>query len=151
MQVVENVALISINATLVVQLVSFLIFMVLLNKVMIRPLRTIMTERDAYIQQVGEDLAAAGEAFVQIADRIDSQEAQARKAAFQVREEIETAGRQSVAGLLAETKREIDDLRSAAQVETDLKIAAARKDLQDEAEMLSDQMITALLGPRRVS
>ena len=151
MQVVENVALISINATLVVQLVSFLIFMVLFNRVMIRPLRTVMTARKSYIQQVGQDLAAAGEAFEQIVGQIERQEAEARKTAFQIRDEVETAGRQSISSLLARTRREIDELRSQAQAETDRKITAARKNIQAEAEMLSDRMIIALLGPREVS
>ena len=72
MEVVENVALISINATMVVQLISFLIFMVLLNRIMVRPLRTIMNERQSYIKQVGQDLTAAVESFEQISNQIVS-------------------------------------------------------------------------------
>ena len=151
MQVVENVALISINATLVAQLVSFLVFMVLLNRIMIRPLRKIMTERQSYIQKVGDELTAAGEAFDQISGQVEIQEAQARQTAFKIRDEIETTGRQSVAGMLDKTKQEIDGLRSEAQAETDRKIADARKNIEAEAETLSDQMVAALLGPRRVS
>lgn len=148
MQVVQNVALISINSTWVVQLVSFLIFMLVLNRVMIRPLRTIMTERDSYIRQVGEELNAAGESLKQISGQIEHQESEARNAAFQIREEIETAGRQSVAGLMDQTKKEIQGLRSEAQADADRKIAAARGKMQAEAETLSDRMITVLLGSR---
>ncbi len=151
MEVVKNVALISINATLVIQLVSFLIFVVLLNRVMIRPLRKTMTERQFFIETAGEDLTAAGEAFDKIAAQIRSQEAEARDTALQIRDEIETAGRQSVTSLLNQTKQEIDDIRSKAQLETDRKIASARENIEAEAEMLSDQMVSALLGPRRVS
>jgi len=45
MQIVSNVALISINETMVVQLISFLIFLFVINRVMFRPLRESMHER----------------------------------------------------------------------------------------------------------
>ncbi len=151
MQVVENVALISINATLVIQLVSFLFFMVLLNRVMIRPLRVIMNERETYIEQVGKDLVDAGDAFDQITVQISRQEEKARTTAFQIRDEIETSGRQSVADLLSKTKSEIDGFRSDAKRETDRKLVEARKDLDAEAEMIADKMVSALLGSGRQS
>ena len=40
MQIISNIALISINETLVVQLISFLIFLFIINRIMFRPLRT---------------------------------------------------------------------------------------------------------------
>ncbi len=150
MEVVQNIALISINATAVVQLVSFLLFMALFNRVMIRPLRKIMTAREAHIQKVGADLTAAGETFELISGQIKEEETQARATASRIREEIETAGRQSVAGLLDQTRREVDALRTEAQSETDHKIAVARKNIQTEAQALCDMMVTTLLAPRSI-
>jgi F-type H+-transporting ATPase subunit b len=92
MQVVENIALISINATMVVQLVSFLIFMVLFNRIMIRPLRTIMNERERFVEKVRTDVRAAGEALGEMTRQIERQESEARLAASKVREEIVEAG-----------------------------------------------------------
>ena len=45
MQIITNIALISINETLIVQLLSFLIFLFIINRVMIRPLRGVMSDR----------------------------------------------------------------------------------------------------------
>ena len=39
MQIISNIALISINETLIVQLISFLIFLFVINRIMFRPLR----------------------------------------------------------------------------------------------------------------
>ena len=148
MQVVENVALISINATLVVQLISFLIFMVLLNRVMIRPLRTTMTERDLFVDKVKEDVVAANEAFKEVARQIEVQESEARQAATKVREEIVEAGQRSVSEVLDQTRQEIDELKAAAQEDANARITAARGRIQTEAETLADQMVAALLNRR---
>ena len=148
MQVVENVALISINATMVVQLVSFLIFMVLFNRVMIRPLRTIMTERQAFVQRVRDDVVAAASAFDEIARQIEHQESEARQAASNVREQLVEAGQQSVADVLNQTREEIGAMRRSAQKEADETISAARESIQAEAEHLADHMVAALLEQR---
>ena len=148
MQVVENVALISINATLVVQLISFLIFMVVFNRIMIRPLRTIMSERERFVDKVKSDVLAAGEAFEDIAHQIERQESEARVAASKIREELIAAGQQSVNDVLSDTRQEIGAMRSAAQKEADETIAVARKRIQDEAEGLADHMIASLLKRR---
>ncbi len=148
MQVVQNVALISINATMVVQLISFLIFMVLFNRVMIRPLRRIMVEREHFVKKVRSDVQAAGKAFDEMAQQIERQESEARRAAVKVREEILDAGQHSVADVLAKTRQEVVKLRTAAQQEADAAIAAARQRIKAEAELLADHMVASLLNRR---
>lgn len=145
MEIVQNIALISINATLVVQLISFLLFVALFNRVMVRPLRQVMTERESYTQRMSEEVVSASQAYVQIAQQIKAQEADARKAAFEMRDEIETAGKQSADELLDRTRKEISGLKEKARQEADAKITNARRLIQSEAETLADQMIVTLL------
>ncbi|MGD9366722.1 MAG: hypothetical protein PVH87_13565 [Desulfobacteraceae bacterium] len=151
MQVVENVALISINATLLVQLISFLVFMILFNRIMIRPLRKVMSERDNYMVQVRHKINEIDSSYKEISQQIKTQEAEARRAAFEIRAEIEAAGQHSVDDLMEKTKREIADLRSAAQQETDAKIVKARQKVSAQADGLADQMIASLLSWRSLS
>lgn len=145
MEIVENVALISINATFVVQLVSFLLFMTLLNRIMIRPLRKIMAEREQYLEKVQQEIHAAHEGYVQIGQKIQDQESEARKAAFTIREEMERKAQRSASDTIAQTKSEIESLRSESQRQADEKIAAARQQIEREADMLADRMIDVLL------
>ena len=49
MHIVSNIALISINETLIIQLVSFLIFLFLINRIMFRPLSHVMVERENHL------------------------------------------------------------------------------------------------------
>jgi F-type H+-transporting ATPase subunit b len=148
MEIVENVALISINATLVVQLLSFLLFMALFNRIMIRPLRKVMTERDHYLTKVQQEIHAAHEGYDQISRQIQDQERDTRRAAFKIREEIETQAQISASDTLAQTKMEIQSRRIASQQQADEKIAEMRRQIEHEAEAIADRMVDALLDRR---
>ena len=56
MEIVSNIALISINETLIVQMVSFLIFMFVMNMVMFRPLNRVMKKRSEYMESLKQDM-----------------------------------------------------------------------------------------------
>ncbi len=146
MQVVENVALISINATLLVQLISFLVFMMLFNRILIRPVRKVMAEREEYLVQVREDIKEINHSYDAMSQQIVDQESEARKSAFKIRDEISEVGQRSIGDLMMRTKAEIDALRRSSQEETDAQIARAREKVAFEAEGVADRMIEALLG-----
>ena len=148
MQVVQNVALISINPTLLVQLISFLVFMVLFNRILIRPVRKVMAEREQYLVQVREDIQQINHSYDSMSRQIRDQEAEARISAFKIRDEISEAGQRSIGELMMRTKGEIEELRRAAQEKTDAQIASAREKVAFEAEGVADRMIAALLGRR---
>lgn len=151
MQIVENMALISINATVVVQLVSFLIFMVILNRVMVKPLREMMTKRKTYVETVVEEIKEADAALRQINHQIESQENQVRGAAFKIQHRIEDEGQQAAHDIVDQTRKEIAEMRLKAQHENAAKISATRKRIESEAEPIADQMIAVLLGQRSAS
>ncbi len=56
MEIVSANALISINATFFVQLISFLLFMLVLNKVMVGPLRKVNAKRNDYINSIQDKI-----------------------------------------------------------------------------------------------
>lgn len=145
MEIVQNVALISINATLVVQLLSFLLFMTLLNRIMIRPLRKVMSEREQHLEKVQQQIHAAHEGYDQISHQIQEQESETRKAAFKIREEMEQQAQSSAGEAIAQTKSEIESLRNESQRQANEKITAARQQIAREADALADRMIDALL------
>lgn len=148
MEVVKNIALISINATMVVQLISFLVFVFLFNRIMVRPLRKVMNDRQDFTDRINEELVAANASFADISSQISAQESDARKTAFNMREDIEADGKQSAEKVLEQTRNEINALKEAAGKEADAKIMAARQQIEAEAETLSDQMANYLLERR---
>jgi F-type H+-transporting ATPase subunit b len=148
MEVVKNIALISINATLAVQLISFLVFAYLFNRIMVRPLRQVMTERQQHTDRMDEEIVAANDAYADISHQISAQEKVARKTAIKMRDDIETEGRQSADTVIEQTRKEIDALKATAWQEADAKIKEARRQIEAESDALSDQMANCLLERR---
>jgi F-type H+-transporting ATPase subunit b len=148
MEVVKNIALISINATMVVQLISFLVFVFLFNRIMVRPLRKVMNDRQDHAERINEEIVTANASFADISSQISAQESDARKTAFNMREDIEAEGKQSAEKVIEQTRNEINVLKEAAGKEADAKIMAARQQIEAESEALSDQMANYLLERR---
>lgn len=148
MEVVKNIALISINATMAVQLISFLAFAYLFNRIMVRPLRQVMTERQQYSDRMNDDIVMANDAYIDISHQISAQERDARKTAMKMRDDIEAEGQQSANTVIEQTRKEIDALKAAAWQEADAKIKEARRQIEAESDILSDQMANCLLERR---
>jgi F-type H+-transporting ATPase subunit b len=148
MEIVKNIALISINATLAVQLISFLVFAYLFNRIMVRPLRQVMTKRQQYTDRMDDDIVAANDAYADISHQISAQERDARKTAMKMRDDIEAEGRQSADAAIEQTRKEIDALKAVAWQEAAAKIKEARQQIEAESDTLSDQMANCLLERR---
>ncbi len=148
MQIVENIALISINATLFVQLGSFLLFMVIFNRIMIRPLRRIMEERRQYLDRIAQEVVAADQKYQDIERQIGKQEAKARKAAGTIKNELVDTGQRKADEVMEGTRQRIQALRGEAQQDIDRQIAAARGQIHEQAVSLAEQMMDRLLGRR---
>jgi F-type H+-transporting ATPase subunit b len=151
MQIISNVALISINETLILQIISFLIFLFIINRVMFRPLRKVMNERESYIENIQKDIVAAENQFEDLTNQIQAQEKAVRNEAFEQKEQLEASGSQQAAEILASTREEINTLRAEAQKEVDAQISAARKYVQKESEDLAKNIIETVLYRSRPS
>jgi F-type H+-transporting ATPase subunit b len=151
MQIISNVALISINETLIFQVISFLIFLFIINRIMFRPLRKVMNERETYIESVQKDIVAAENQFEGLTHQIQAQENAVRDEAFKQKEQLEATGSQQAAEIMASTREEINALRAEAQKEVNAQISAARKHVQKESESLAKHIIETVLYRSRQS
>ena len=148
MEIVSNVALISINETLVVQLISFLIFLFIINRVMFRPLRRTMQEREQYVEGIRVDIQEAEKKLQQtIQDARDKDEA-VRKAGLQMINEMEKQGKEEAGRIIAKVREEIVGMGDKARQEIDAQIADARKTIVAEADKLSLNVMETVLNRR---
>ena len=148
MQIVSNIALISINETMVVQLVSFLIFLYIINRVMFRPLRESMAERERYIENLHMEIRDSQKEFEFIAQQTRDENTAVRKAGLQVTAELEQLGSQEAGEILAAARQEIVQLSEKARQEIDTQIAEARKTVLGEAEKLAVDIMEKVLDRR---
>ena len=150
MHITSNLALISINGTLFFQLVSFLVFLFIINQLMFRPLRNVMDERDSHIQKIELDIADKEKEFQSVTDQLKQQEATVKSEAFALQHEIEDAGSRQANEILVSIRQEIEAIRETTQKEVDAQISQARKDLGKESEALVIDIMEKMLDRRLV-
>lgn len=150
MQIISNIALISINETMVVQLISFLIFLFIINRIMIRPLRATMAERDSYIQMTREDILDSKKELEEIVDESHQEEKEIRQAALQVAAEMESLGNHEAQDIMGVAREEIAAVKKQTQDEIERLLAEAMMSVQKEAETLSVSIMEKILD-RKVS
>ncbi|MBW2468569.1 MAG: ATP synthase F0 subunit B [Deltaproteobacteria bacterium] len=145
MQIISNVALISINETLIVQVISFLIFLFIINRIMFRPLRNVMNDRKSHINKIQQDIVNAQSKYETLTDQIERHEINVRNEAFKQKQQLEASGLQEAAGIMAATRKEIEASRASAKKAVNDQIAAARQQVQKEAEGLASKIIAKVL------
>jgi len=149
MEIISNIALISINETLIVQVIGFLIFLFIINRIMFRPLRNVMADREIYIERVKLDIDQARNEIDTMTSQIEEQEAEVKKEAFQLKEQREKIGDEQAKEIFNAVRQEIADTSAKVQKDIDIKIAEARKSLQKESEVLAISIIEKILDRRQ--
>jgi F-type H+-transporting ATPase subunit b len=150
MHIISNVALISINETLWVQMLSFLLFLFIINRVMFRPLRGIGVERRDYIDQIKADTVNADKSYTDLRKQIRSQEAAVRKAASKASREKEAAGNREAEKIIAEVIEQVGALRKKAEAEVLHQVQTARTELKGEVDVMAIAIMEKVLE-RRIS
>ena len=149
MEIISSIALISINETLIVQVISFLIFLFIINRIMFRPLRNVMADRDIYIERVTLDIDQAQKKIETMSSQIQEQEAEVRKEAFELKKQREEIGNQQAKEIFAAVRQEIADTSAKVQKDIDIKISEARQSLEKESEALAISIIEKILDRRQ--
>ncbi|OQY55294.1 MAG: hypothetical protein B6245_20015 [Desulfobacteraceae bacterium 4572_88] len=151
MQIISNIALISINETLIIQLISFLVFLFIINRIMVQPLRKVMSERDAYIGRIELDISRAGKQLEDVSGQLKEREFSVRKQAFKLREKLEASGKQEADQILESVRQDISALNEKTQKEVDAQISEAKKYVKAESERLSLGVMEKILERRLIS
>ena len=148
MQIISNIALISINETLIVQVISFLIFLFIINRVMFRPLRSVVAERQSHIEHIRQDIVAAGKKFESLTNQIEEQEATVKMEAFTQKKKLEEAGSRQADEIFVFTQKAIAAEKDKAQKEVGAQVLEAKKYIQKESETLALSIIEKVLDRR---
>ena len=146
MEIISNIALISINETLVVQLISFLIFLFIINRIMFRPLRKTMSERDDYIRKIQRDTIQAHKRVDEIVATTRQEEQDIRQAAFNVVAQMENLGKQEANDILNAAREDITAQKSQSQNEIEQELAEAMTQVQAEVQTVSFTIMEKVLN-----
>lgn len=148
MQIVSVEALLSINETLIVQLISFLIFLVIIKRVMFRPLRGIIKERGEHVHKIKDDISEAENEYQKLLDRIKAQKSAVKTEAFAIRDKLEKAGNAEAAAIIESTQMEILDLKKKVGRELDDQISEVKAYIKKESEVVAAAIMEKILDRR---
>ena len=150
MHIEEAIALISINETLIVQIISFLIFLFIAKKFIFTPLLDSMGERESQIKGAQDDIAQVKAEMDTMAAELAKHEATAKSKALDLKQDLEEQGKREALDIVAAARKEIEGMRDAATKQVDAQVAQARTFFQAESEALCVSIMESMLG-RKVS
>ena len=138
--------MLEINSTVIIQIINFLVLLFLMNLILYRPIRGIITRRDDEMESLQGAIADYG-------DRADSNEKGieegmilARKEGFAEKERIKGEGLDEEKGILQQAGSAVEDKLGKAKSEMDDKIADVRKSLEDQISGFSEELASKILG-----
>ncbi|MBU0986135.1 MAG: ATP synthase F0 subunit B [Proteobacteria bacterium] len=131
-------------------MISFLIFLFIINRIMLRPLKSTMNERDGYMEKIRLDIAAAAEKLQSMTKSLQKKETKARNEALGIQSELEASGNMEADGILHATLEEIELIKDQNKAKIDAQIAEARKHLQKESQVLAVDIMEKMLERRLI-
>lgn len=131
--------MIEINATIIAQVLNFLILVAILRALAYEPVAKMLKQRSDKIQNSLDQAAADRKAAEQTLAQYKSQLADANKRAQEIVDRAELSARQEREALVAETKREIERMKQTAQAEIQNERNRAFEEMKAEIVTLSLQ------------
>jgi F-type H+-transporting ATPase subunit b len=138
--------MIDINITLLWQLVNFIVLLIALNFILFKPIRQIMQEREQGISSAFGDTKAAQERMQNILERYNASLAEAKQRAMTTYNAIYQQGLDAQRDMISAERAKAGEMLDKARGEITAASAAARADLRKEAERLSQDITSKLLG-----
>ena len=151
MQIISTTALISINGTLIAQVVSFLIFLFIINRIMIRPLQNSMAERDNHIEKMKQDIVEADKDVERVSMQLEERKSAVIAEAFGITKELEQAGSKKADEIFVSASSEVAALKEKTTNEIEAQLAEAKKHLKEESEALAINVMEKILERRLAS
>ncbi len=138
--------MIQIDWSVGAQLVTFLVLVFLLNKVLFRPIREALKERQARMDAQAADIDFMEAQGQGLDGETKDKLAAARREGAGARESLKQEGSEAEASLLAEIKREVDLEWSQVERQIQEDVARARKALKTQTQSFAQLLAAKILG-----
>jgi F-type H+-transporting ATPase subunit b len=139
--------LLSLDGTLVVQLVNFVIFLVILNAIFLKPVGSAIAKRRAYIDGVAADIERFEGERRTLGTQAATLRADARRAAEATIAAARSKAQAEAAEILADHQTRAAGIIADAHVAVKLEIAIARRTETEVVESLARTMLERAVGP----
>jgi F-type H+-transporting ATPase subunit b len=148
MEIIQTNALISINETLWVQLLLFLVFMFVVNRLLVRPVQRNMAAREKQFEGLSAEVAAIQSEMKTLVRQLDDESAQTNLRARTRSEDLRRDGQLQADRLIEAAREEIRHQQSASAQELDGLLREARKHLEVESRKVAAVIMSQILEER---
>jgi F-type H+-transporting ATPase subunit b len=139
--------LLSLDGTLVVQLINFLVFLVILNAIFLKPVGAAIARRRAYIDSVARDIEQFEGDIRTLRTQAEERRSAARREGDAVIAQARAQAQTEAAGISADYAAQAAKLVQDAHATVAREIAAARENDAQIVESLADSLLTRAIGP----
>ncbi len=140
--------MISINATLLVQLIHFLLLLFIMNRIMLQPLLKLIREREDYTKRTKSEIKELEVKIGQLQEEFVAKESGARKDAAHERSEIMNRGMSESDGYLNKSREEVSTIRDKAEKAVEAEVNKTQPLLDEQASSLVDGIMEKIIGRR---
>lgn len=150
MEIIKTTALITINETLWVQLIGFLIFLFIINRVMFRPVKRNLAAREAHLSDLADDIVALQAELATVITKTETEERQYIQEGYLESESRRQAGKQTAETVINRTRKEVEARKTASREQLAAILATARQEITAESQKIARAVIQQLLVPESV-
>ena len=140
--------MISINATLILQVLHFLILVFVLNRILFRPILKIIDERATYIETTTHEIKDLEVETELLREKHVSLQNEARKNASLERTQMRGLGITEAEKTVSQVRQEVSSMRAKADKEAERQLEKTLPMLQGEAAKLADVIFEKVVGRR---
>lgn len=138
--------MISIDLAFIVQFVNFLLLMLLLNFLLYKPVRKILTDRDAETAAARERTAAVDREVQEKMELYEMKLHQTKAGAQEEKTKVINEAREKEAALIESARSDAAATLSTIQGQVAAQAQDARKYLREQAEFISREICEKVLG-----
>ena len=140
--------MISVNATLFVQVGLFLILLYVLNRMMVQPLFKLSAERDEHVKEKRRELVAVQDELGKVAEDYDKRLKKAEQDARSVQGEVRRVAKEEAFRIIEGAQEHVVAIRQKARRDMKEELDRAREQLSSLAEALSYDVTEKVVGRR---
>ena len=140
--------MISINATLLAQLIHFLLLLFIMNRLMLQPLLKLIREREAYTVNTKSEIKDIEVKIGQLKEEFIAKEKDARKDAARDRTDMMNVGMGEADGFLNTSREKVSSIRQQAEKEVEAEVTKTQPLLADQASSLVSGIMEKIIGRR---
>jgi F-type H+-transporting ATPase subunit b len=138
--------MINVNATILLQVIHFLILLFILNRILIQPIMRVINDRERHIAEKNKLLTDLKEETEKLVDKCTSTEKNARQDSLEDSYNIRREAGEIADNILVDARKEIAAIRNEAEKEVENKLKEARQYIQSEAATLANEIVEKIIS-----